>query len=361
LLVVGRVLQGGSVISFGLSYLILREHLSGPAFGACVGIVSSINGGVAGVDALLGGIMADQLGFKSIFVLILVIGVVAIGFAWFAVPGGKPTSPVTGTMDWWGAALLGLALAAVNLFLSEGGSAGWTSVPALAWLGTAVLALLVFLVVETKVPSPLIAVRHMRSREVWPVITTIILALSSFFLVLNFIVPAIAEDHQVGFGLSATAMALLFLTPAALIGLGSAPLAGRLAVRTSFVTTLRIGIVATLVVTVATAVFALDRWAVFALMVLFGITYNGLLLTSASGMGVVQAPDEAPGSLPGISNACFGIGASIGFSWAGPIVGSGGAAGYHTALWTVVAIGVVALGSAFVLRPKPVTANGAER
>ena len=66
----------------------------------------------------------------------------------------------------------------------------------------------------------------------------------------------------------------------------------------------------------------------FGLMLLFGIVYNGLLLTSASGMGVVQAADDAPGSRPGISNACFGIGASIGFAWAGPIVGQGTESGY---------------------------------
>ncbi len=33
IMVVGRILQGGSVITFGLAFLITREHLSGPAFG----------------------------------------------------------------------------------------------------------------------------------------------------------------------------------------------------------------------------------------------------------------------------------------------------------------------------------------
>lgn len=86
------------------------------------------------------------------------------------------------------------------------------------------------------------------------------------------------------------AMALVFLTPAALIGLGSAPLA----VRTSFVTVLRLGILATLGVTAVAAIFALDKPIIFVLMLLFGVVYNGLLLTSSSGMGVVQAPDDAP-------------------------------------------------------------------
>ncbi len=352
LMVFGRILQGGSVISFALSYMILREHLAGPAFGACVGVISAINGGVAGLDSLLGGVMADRFGFRSIFVLILLVGVAAIAFTTFAVPGGRPNLGETGKMDWTGGALMALVVAGVNLFLTVGGTSGWLSTWALAWIAVSGVSFVVFLVVESRVANPLIAVSHMRSRQVWPVITSVILSLSSFFVVLNFIVPAIAEDSSVGYALGGTAMALLYLTPAALLGLGFAPFAGRLAVRTSFVFTLRAGIVATLVVTAAAAIFAMDKWIVFVLMLLFGVVYNGLLLTSASGMGVVQAPDEAPGSLPGISNACFGVGASIGFAWAGPVVARGTAEGYQTALWICVAIGVFALLSALVLQPK---------
>ena len=354
-MVTGRILQGGSVISFSLAYMILREHLTGPTFGACVGVVSAINGGVAGLDTLLGGVMVDNWGYRSIFVLIAVIGVAAIGFALIAVPGGRPKAGAVGKMDWVGGILLGIAVASINLYLTAGGTSGWLSGPALLWIAVVVVSLIVFVVVESRIESPLIAVRHMRSLRVWPVLTSVTLGLSAFYVVLNFIVPAIAEDPKVGWGMSGTAMALVFLTPAALLGLGTAPLAGRLAVKTHFVTTLRIGIVLTLIVTAATAVFALDKWIVFVLMILFGIVYNGLMLTSASGMGVVQAPDDAPGSLPGIANACFGIGASIGFAWAGPIVSAGTAAGYHTALWLCVVIGVVALLSSFVLRPKPLT------
>ncbi|MFT4128136.1 MAG: MFS transporter [Gordonia sp. (in: high G+C Gram-positive bacteria)] len=360
LMVIGRILQGGSVISFGLAYLIFKEHLHGSAFGACVGIVSAINGGVAGVDSLLGGVMADHLGYRSIFVLILVVGVLSILFAVYAVPGRRPGSGDVGRMDWTGGVLMGVVAAGINLFLTQGGTHGWLSGPALLWVAVSVAAFVIFLVVESRLQNPLIAVNHLRSRMCWPVVTSVTLALSAFYVVLNFIVPSIAENSEVGFALSGTAMALIFLTPAALIGLGTAPFAGRLAVRTSFVFTLRAGLVATLIVTAATAIFALDKWAVFALMIVLGITYNGLMLTSASGMGVVQAPDEAPGSLPGISNACFGIGASIGFAWAGPIVGPGTADGYHTGLWVCVVIGLFALASSFILRPKPVRAEAAE-
>ncbi|KLO32613.1 MFS transporter [Mycobacterium haemophilum] len=351
--VLGRILQGGCVISFPLSYLIQREHLSPMAFGACVGVVSSINGGVAGVDALLGGVMVDHLGYRSIFVLILAIGVAAIGFAWKAVPADPPRGTTAGRMDWWGAALLASTVGGVNMFLIAGGTSGWLSTSTVAWIFVGVLSLVGLIVVDTRIRSPLIAIEHLRSRQEWPVVTTTILALASFFVVLNFIVPHLAVNADVGFGANGTTTALLFLTPAALVGVVSAPVFGRLAIRIGFVTTARLGILATLLVTVVVAVFAMNDNILFGLMAAFGLTYNGALLTSLSAMGVAQSCDEEPGALPGITNSCFGIGAAVGFAWAGAVVGSGTEASYLLALWLCVAIGAVALLSSLILQPKP--------
>ena len=88
--VLGRFLQGGCNVTFGLAFLILRERMSGPAFGVCCGVIASINGGVGGVDALIGGFMVDRYGYRSIFVLILVVGLAAIGLAAKAVPADDP-------------------------------------------------------------------------------------------------------------------------------------------------------------------------------------------------------------------------------------------------------------------------------
>jgi len=45
--VAGRIMQGASNISFGLSYLIMRERLTPAVFGVCCGVISAVNGGVA--------------------------------------------------------------------------------------------------------------------------------------------------------------------------------------------------------------------------------------------------------------------------------------------------------------------------
>ena len=83
-----------------------------------------------------------------------------------------------------------------------------------------------------------------------------------------------------------------------------------------------------------------------------GVVYMAMVMTAMSALAVLQTPEDEPGALPGISNAAYGLGASIGFAWAGPIVGSGTASTFPIALWTCVGIGVVSFGVSLVLRPR---------
>ncbi|HYO03735.1 MAG TPA: hypothetical protein VET27_18435 [Mycobacterium sp.] len=112
----------------------------------------------------------------------------------------------------------------------------------------------------------------------------------------------------------------------------TAPLIGRLAVRIGFVTAFRAGIVGSIAVTSLLAVFAHNRSMLIVLMAAFGCAFMGVTLTAMSVLGVTQAPEGNPGSLPGITNAAFGVGSSIGFAWAGPVVGSGTMSSFNTAL-----------------------------
>ncbi len=352
-MVAGRVLQGAGQITFALTFLIMREHLSARAFGTCCGLVTAINGGVAGFDSLLGGEMVDRLGYRSIFVLSLVVGVLALFFAWRAVPADQPARAGADRMDWWGAALLSVVAVGLIMFIGDGQHLGWLSGRALGWILTAVAALVTLVSVDGRVAHPLVSIEHMRSRETWPLVIVTVLSIASFMTVVVFIVPSIAEDTDAGFALTGTMTALLFLTPGAVVQLIAGPLAGRLAVRIGFVTLLRAGLVSSLVVVGALAVVADRLTAVVALMVVFGATCTGAVLTALSALGVVQAPDDEPGSLPGVTTVAFAIGGALGFAWAGPVVGTGTAASFSTALWICVVIGAAALLASLILRPKP--------
>jgi hypothetical protein len=102
----------------------------------------------------------------------------------------------------------------------------------------------------------------------------------------------------------------------------------------------------------AAAFSAFNRNMVILLMPVFGIVMAASL-TPIAALGVIQAPEDEPGSLPGIANAAFGIGGSLGFAWAGTIVAQGTKAGFQSALWICVAIGVAALATSMILKPRP--------
>ncbi|WP_059017418.1 MFS transporter [Mycobacterium sp. M26] len=351
LVVVGRFLQGASNISYGLAFLILRARVSGTTFGICCGVMASINGGVAGGDAFLGGVMTDLWGYRSLFVLILAVGVIALVLVWKAVPGDASDDRKSGRMDWIGGALIATTVAGITLFLSNGGHEGWDSTPALVWLATTAVAFVGLLISTRRTDDPVVEIAFLRTREAWPLLVVTVLVMGSFMVINGFIVPSLAEDPDSGFGLNATTTALLFLTPGAIVQVLTAPFIGRLSVRVGFVTMLRAGVASSIVVVALMAVFAEHKYAIAALMVVFGFTCTAVILTPLGSLGVLQASEEEPGALPGIANASYGIGFSLGFAWAGPMIGSGTPSTFQAAFWTCVGIGVVALVFSMLLRP----------
>ena len=348
----GRFLQGISNATFGLTFLIMRERLSDSTFGLCAGIVTAVTGGVAGLDGILGGYMSDHFGYRSIFMLIGMVGVVGVVLCAVAVPTDDPGRVAPGRMDWVGGALITLGVAGVNLYFSSGAHSGWSSPLALGFIVAAIAALVVLVVVERRTPQPLVNIGQLLSRQAWPLLVVILLNMGSFMVVLGFIVPFIAEDPDSGFGHNGLTTALLFITPAAVLQLIAAPLAGRIAVRIGFVTLLRIGQIGALIATSLLAIFARSQPLVAVFVALLGLTYFGISGTAISVLGVIQAPEDEPGSLPGISNAAFGIGASLGYTWAGFVVGSGTFSSFELALWICVGAGALGLAASLLLRPR---------
>ncbi len=281
-----------------------------------------------------------------IFVVLSLLAVILVVPA-----GGRPTP--TGRMDWWGAAVLSLSLICMTYFVSHGASAGWLAPVTLAYLVGTLVSFTSFWMIEKRRASPLIAVRHLRSRQVWPVIISTILTLSGIFAVINFTVVLLGQNAEVGYGLDAATSALFFLAPAALIGVAAAPLSGWLADKQGWIRILRIGLVLSLLALVVIAVIPTHQGAVIACVAVLGITYNGLVLTTINGLGVLLSPSEAPAALPGLNGAGFGIGASLGIAIVAPFTAAGTLDGFTTALWVSIAITGLALGASLLIRPRP--------
>jgi len=331
LLLTGRMMQGCSSAAFQITYLLLREMLRQELFGVSLGVITAINGGAGGIDGYFGGLLTEHFGVRSVFVAILGIGVLAICAAAVQLPRDEPVDK-NSRMDWGGAAVLSVLLACASFFVADGAASGWASPGALAWLAGAGLAALAFWQVETRRAVPLVAPRHLRSRRFWPILATTTLTLAGIFAVINFTVVLLSQDAHHGFGLDSATAALRYLSPAALIGVLTAPVAGWLADRFGWLLVMRLGLGASLVLLGAITLHPTDPLLVMIAVALLGLTYNGLALTTLNGLGVLLSPADAPAALPGLNGASFGLGANLGIAIVAPFAAAGSEAGYVTAL-----------------------------
>lgn len=366
----GRVLQGVSAAMFSLAFLTLHDALPPERFGRAAGIISAVNGGFAGIDALVGGWLADTVGFRAIFVGGLLLSLAGT----LAVAKGVPALPPTarGRMDWRGAALLGLGLTGLLVGLAQGSAWGWSSPATVGCVlgGLAVLA--AFALIQRAgaargggsggaAPGAVIDIRLLASRRAWPLLLTVTLTLAGAFGALALTIPLFTQDPHTGYGLSATRAALLYATPAAALGVIGAPLAGHLAPRIGWRRVALLGSAGSLLAFTVAVPFLHTPWVLFAALALLGVTYNGISVTALNGLAVVSAPKDQQGVLTGLTGACFGIGASLGTALASTLITAGGAHGdggtgspvYAVPLYASLALLALALLTALAIRSVP--------
>ena len=221
----------------------------------------------------------------------------------------------------------------------------------LVYLGLAIAAFYAFLQIERRFSAPLIAPHHLASRKAWPVLLTTTLMLAGVFAVMNFTIVVLGQNPDVGFGMPASLTALLFLTPAALIGMACAPVAGWLANRVGWLTLLRTGLIATIAILACLSKQCDNRLAVSSGVGLLGDFYNGLALTMMNGLGVLNSPKETPTALPSLNGASFGLGAGLGISLVAPLVASGTEDGYRLAFALACGLTSCACAASFWIAP----------
>src|SRR5882757_9072756 len=244
---IARIIQGCSGPVVPICLLMLRATVTEPRrYGTLMGLITAVNGGVAGVDALLGGYLATHVGFRGAFWTMAVVAVVALVFVLRWAPESRPSEGTR--MDWLGVAPLVASVGCVLFALNEAGKLGaarWVLVVAVLLLAVALFA--VFYQVEKRRTDPLVNPVHLGRRETWALLLTTMLTLTGVFATINGLVVSFAQDSQVGFGLRPDVTSLLLLTPFALVGWIVGPFAGRLAPRIGYRKVLRYGLAGSIV------------------------------------------------------------------------------------------------------------------
>ncbi|GAA1353917.1 MFS transporter [Streptomyces beijiangensis] len=182
-------------------------------------------GGVVGISMaagpLIGGLLVDSVGWRSIFWVNLPVGLAALLLTWRYIPESR--APKARRPDPVGQLLIIALLGSLTYAIIEAPSAGWTSPVILSFAAIAAAALIGLLLYEPRRTEPLIDLRFFRSA---PFSGATVIAICAFaalggFLFLN---TLYLQDVR---GLSAL-HAGLYMLPMAAMTLFCAPLSGRL-------------------------------------------------------------------------------------------------------------------------------------
>lgn len=361
----GRIIQGVSGPTVPLCLLMLRSAVTDQRrYGTLMGLILAVNGGIAGVDSFLGGYLAENHGFRSIFWFMVVISVVAAACVAWKSP---ESTPQAGTrMDWRGVLFIVIAVGALLTALNEGAELVATFstsglLVSLVLLAVAVAAFAAFWATEKAAKDPMVQIVHLRQRSTWAPLLTTVLTITGVFAVINGIIPAYVQATGQGFGLGPTATALLILTPYALLGWIVGPFAGRLAPVLGYNKVLRLGLVGSIAALLVILLFGLGS---LPLMItgtaLLGIAYAGTANIMLNGLGIVLSPVGNPGFLPGMTAGAFNLGAGLSFLVLPAVLvsttGPDGQGSYVAVIITGLVVTAAAL-FASLLIPKPVDAE----
>jgi EmrB/QacA subfamily drug resistance transporter len=176
-------------------------------------------GGIAGV--LLGGVLSQTLGWPSIFLINVPVGVVVCAVALYAI---RPLPAAGGSFDALGAVSVTVSMAALSYSLVSGPHGGWTSRGTLGALAIAIIALAVFIGAERRSPRPLVPL-HVLARARLAVANAMMLITGGISVGFFFFLPQY-QQHVLGMSPMTTSLAQL---PLALSITAGSLLAPRLA------------------------------------------------------------------------------------------------------------------------------------
>ncbi|HEX3225186.1 MAG TPA: DHA2 family efflux MFS transporter permease subunit [Gaiellaceae bacterium] len=312
LLIGARAVQGlgGAVVSaVGLS-LTMTLFTEQSERAKAMGIFGFVAAGGGSIGVLLGGVLTDALDWHWIFLVNIPIGIAVVLLSLRLLPSG---SAAAGTrLDVAGAVTITSALMLAVYAIVNGNQNGWTSGQTLGMLGGALVILAAFIVIESRVDSPLMPLRLFRRPNIRIANITGVLWAAAMFA--WFFLSALYLQLVLGY--SPLQVGLAFLPANLIMGAFSIGLSAKLVMRFGIRRPLFTGLLLAatgLALFVRAPVhgnFAVD---VLPSMILLGfgagIAFNPMLLAAMSDV----APEEA-GLASGLVNTAFMMGGALGLA-----------------------------------------------
>ena len=312
-LIAARAVQGvGGAVASAVSLSLMMNLFTEPADRAkAMGVFGFVASGGGSIGVLLGGVLTDTLDWHWIFLVNLPIGVAVVLLSLRLLPGRRGEAG-TGKLDVAGAVTVTASLMLAVYAIVNGNQNGWGSAETLGLLGAAAALLAVFLLIESRVSSPLMPLRVLRLRNVATANVVGVLWAASMFA--WFFLSALYMQLVLGY--SPLQVGLAFLPANLVMGVLSVGVSAKLVMRFGIKPPLAAGL---LIAGAGLALFArapVDGSFVVdvlpAMLLLgfgAGIAFNPVLLAAMSDV----APEEA-GLASGLVNTAFMMGGALGLA-----------------------------------------------
>lgn len=351
-LIAARVLQalGGTMLNPVSLSIITNAYKERTRRARALGVWGAVSGVSLGFGPLVGGLLVETIGWRSIFWVNVPVVVAALVLTTLYVPESR--APKARRADPLGQVLIVVLLAGAVFGIIEGPELGWASPATLGAFVVAAVALGLFVPVELHRREPLIDPRFFTSIPFSGAVIAAVLAFGSWsaFLFTN---TLYLQDVK---GFSPVVTGLVFM-PAGIAILVASPVSGRLvgARGTRLPMSLAGFFVAVAAVSLAFTTASSPVAIVAAVFALFGLGF-GLVNAPITNTAVSGMPNDQAGAASAIASTGRQVGTSLGIALAGSITGAAGAGGKvpksfatdaHPLWWTIAAAAVVvaAIGS----------------
>ena len=374
MLVGARAVQGlgGAVVSAVALSLIVTLFTEPSERAKAMGVFGFVASAGGSIGVLLGGILTDTLDWHWIFLVNIPIGIAVVVASLFVLPGTRGQL-VAGRLDVAGAVTVTASLMVAVYAIVNGNEVGWTAARTLGLLALAAALLGVFLLIESRVRSPLVPLALFKLRNL--AVSNVVGVLWAAAMFAWFFLSALYLQLVLGY--SPLQVGLAFLPGNVIMGIFSVGLSARLVMRFGIRAPLGVGLGLAAIGLLLFARAPVDGTFVVDVlpsMILLGLgagmAFNPVLLAAMS-----DVRQEDAGLASGVVNTAFMMGgalglavlASIAASRTDTLTASGSSSlealtgGYHLAfLVGALFAGGAALIGALLLRPGAVPAEHGE-